>query len=31
VLRAAGVDPSARGERLGVGEFAAIAGARERG
>jgi 16S rRNA (adenine1518-N6/adenine1519-N6)-dimethyltransferase len=28
VLRAAGVDPSARGERLGVEEFAAIAAAR---
>jgi len=29
VLRAAGVDPSARGERLSVHEFAAIAAARE--
>ncbi|MGB3763861.1 MAG: 16S rRNA (adenine(1518)-N(6)/adenine(1519)-N(6))-dimethyltransferase RsmA [Ornithinimicrobium sp.] len=27
VLRAAGVDPSLRGERLGIGEFAAIAAA----
>jgi 16S rRNA (adenine1518-N6/adenine1519-N6)-dimethyltransferase len=31
VLRAAGVDPSARGERLSVHEFAAIAAARELG
>ena len=29
VLRAAGVDPSARGERLSVHEFAAVAAARE--
>ncbi len=28
LLRAAGVDPSARGERLGIGEFAAIAAAK---
>ncbi|MGB7425533.1 MAG: 16S rRNA (adenine(1518)-N(6)/adenine(1519)-N(6))-dimethyltransferase RsmA, partial [Ornithinimicrobium sp.] len=27
VLRAAGVEPSLRGERLGIGEFAAIAAA----
>jgi 16S rRNA (adenine1518-N6/adenine1519-N6)-dimethyltransferase len=30
VLRAAGVDPSARGERLSVAEFAAVAAARSR-
>jgi 16S rRNA (adenine1518-N6/adenine1519-N6)-dimethyltransferase len=29
VLRAAGVDPGARGERLGIREFAAVAAARE--
>ncbi len=28
ILRAAGVDPSARGERLGIGDFASIAAAR---
>ncbi len=27
ILRAASVDPSARGERLGIGDFAAIAAA----
>jgi 16S rRNA (adenine1518-N6/adenine1519-N6)-dimethyltransferase len=29
VLRAAGIDPSARGEQLGIAQFAAIAGRRE--
>jgi 16S rRNA (adenine1518-N6/adenine1519-N6)-dimethyltransferase len=28
-LRAAGIDPSARGEQLGIAQFAAIAGRRE--
>jgi 16S rRNA (adenine1518-N6/adenine1519-N6)-dimethyltransferase len=30
-LRAAGVDPGARGEALGIGEFARIAGGRRAG